>query len=62
MVLVVGVAGKIGLAVKGGTKGLGAVPESGVKNGEVGLNGPGEKEDGAVSVNALFNEVALCEW
>lgn len=43
--------------------GDGAVPESGVKKGEVGLRGPGEKdEDGAVSVNALFKEVVLCEW
>lgn len=44
------------------TNGEGAVPESGdVKNGDVGLNGPGEKEDGAVSVNALFKEFVLCE-
>lgn len=44
------------------TKGEGAVPESGdVKNGEVGLSGPGEKDDGAVSVNALFSEFVLCE-
>ena len=56
------VAGRIGRAVSGGTNGLGAVPESGVKNGEVGLNGPGENEDGAVSVNALFSEFVLCEW
>lgn len=56
------VAGSIGRAVNGGTNGLGAVPESGVKKGEVGLNGPGEKDDGAVSVNALFNEFVLCEW
>ena len=56
------VAGRIGLAVKGGTNGLGAVPESGVKKGDVGLNGPGENEDGAVSVKALFKDVVLCEW
>ena len=56
------VAGKIGLAVGGGTKGEGAVPESGVKKGEVGLSGPGENEDGAVSVNALLSELVLCEW
>lgn len=38
--------------------GPGAVPESGVKKGEVvGLNGVGEKEEGAVSVNALCNEL-----
>lgn len=56
------VAGRIGLAVKGGTKGLGAVPESGVvKKGDVGLSGPGENDEGAVSVNALFNDVVLCE-
>ena len=42
--------------------GPGAVPESGVKKGEVGLSGPGEKDDGAVSVNALFNEFVLVEW
>lgn len=46
----------------GGMKGEGAVPESGVKNGDVGLIGPGEKDDGAVSVNALCNELVLCEW
>lgn len=57
------VAGRIGLAVRGGTNGLGAVPESGVvKKGDVGLRGPGEKDEGAVSVNALFREVVLCEW
>ena len=56
------VAGKIGRAVSGGTKGPGAVPESGVKKGEVGLNGPGENDEGAVSVNALFKDVVLCEW
>lgn len=57
--------GRVGRAVRcgAGTNGLGAVPESGVKNGDVGLSGPGENdEDGAVSVNALFNEVVLCEW
>lgn len=57
--------GRIGRAVGGGPgmNGDGAVPESGVKKGEVGLRGPGEKdEDGAVSVNALFKEVVLCEW
>lgn len=38
----------------GGANGEGAVPESGVKNGDVvGLRGPGENDDGAVSVNAL---------
>jgi hypothetical protein len=43
--------------------GEGAVPESGVKNGEVGLSGPGEKvEDGAVSVNAVLIDVELAEW
>lgn len=54
-------AGKIGRAVSGGTNGLGAVPESGVKKGEVGLNGPGENEEGAVSVKALCRELVLCE-
>jgi len=43
-------------------KGEGAVPESGVKNGEVGLMGPGEKDDGAVSVKALCREFVLWEW
>jgi hypothetical protein len=53
----------MGRAVSGGAgiNGPGAVPESGVKNGLVGDKGPGENEDGAVSVNALFNEVPLCE-
>lgn len=60
--LTIVVAGKIGLAVGGATKGEGAVPESGVKRGEVGLNGPGENEEGAVSVKALLSEVVLCEW
>lgn len=46
-----------------GIKGEGAVPESGVKNGDVpGLRGPGENEDGAVSVKALFSEVVLWLW
>ena len=61
-VLTLVVAGKIGLAAAGGTKGDGAVPESGVKKGEVGLNGPGENDEGAVSVNALLSEFVLCEW
>jgi len=58
------VAGKIRRGVCGGiaVKGVAAVPESGVKNGDVGLSGPGEKEEGAVSVKALFRDVALCEW
>ena len=46
-------------------KGLGPHAESGVKKGderEVGLVGPAEKEDGAVSVKTLDNEVLLCEW
>jgi hypothetical protein len=46
-------------------KGLGPQAESGVKNGEdndVGLVGPAEKEDGAVSVKTLDKEVLLCEW
>lgn len=45
--------------------GLGPHAESGVKNGEdndVGLVGPAEKDDGAVSVKTLDNEVLLCEW
>lgn len=45
-------------------KGLGPHAESGVKKGEeseVGLVGPAEKEDGAVSVNTLDNDVLLCE-
>lgn len=48
-------------AVSGGRgmKGPGAVPESGVKKGEVGLSGMGEKEDGAVSVKALLRDVEL---
>lgn len=43
---------------------LGPHAESGVKNGderEVGLVGPAEKEEGAVSVKTLDNEVLLCE-
>ena len=59
-------AGRIGLAVNGGINSLGATPESGVKKGEVndvGLNGPrGEKEEGAVSVYALWRELVLSEW
>lgn len=46
-------------------KGFGPHAESGVKNGddsEVGLVGPAENVDGAVSVNTLDNEVLLCEW
>lgn len=45
-------------------KGPGPHAESGVKNGEeseVGLVGPAEKVDGAVSVNTLDSEVLLCE-
>lgn len=43
-----------------GTNGDGAVPDSGVKNGDVGLSGPGEKDDdGAVSVKALLSELVL---
>ena len=53
--------GRVCLVFNDGTKGDGAVPESGVKNGDVGLSGPGEKEEGAVSVKALFNELVLCE-
>jgi hypothetical protein len=44
--------------------GLGPHAESGVKNGEeseVGLVGPAEKDDGAVSVKTLESEVLLCE-
>lgn len=56
------VGGRIGRAVKGGcANSLGATPESGVKKGDVGLNGPGEKDEGAVSVNALFREFVLWE-
>jgi len=46
-------------------KGFGPQAESGVKKGddnEVGLVGPAEKDDGAVSVNTLDNELLLCEW
>lgn len=58
-----GFADKCVLAVIEGMNGLGAVPESGVvKKGVFGLNGPGENDEGAVSVNALFKDVALCEW
>ena len=60
--VVAGVAGSIGRAVNGGTNGPGPVPESGVKNGDVGLSGPGENDEGAVSVKALFREFVLCEW
>ena len=62
--LVVGVAGSSGRAVNGagGMNGLGAVPESGVKKGEVGDKGPGEKDEGACSANALLSDVPLCEW
>lgn len=42
--------------------GDGAVPESGVKKGDVGLNGPGENEDGAVSVNVVLSELVLADW
>jgi hypothetical protein len=44
--------------------GLGPHAESGVKKGEesdVGLVGPAEKDDGAVSVKTLDNEVLLNE-
>lgn len=44
--------------------GLGPQAESGVKKGdesEFGLVGPAEKDDGAVSVKTLDNEVLLCE-
>lgn len=44
--------------------GLGPHAESGVKNGDesdVGLVGPAEKVDGAVSVKTLDREVLLCE-
>lgn len=40
-------------------KGPGAVPESGVKNGDAGLIGSGEKGDGALSVKTLLSDVAL---
>lgn len=45
--------------------GVGPDAESGVKKGddkEVGLVGPAENDDGAVSVNTLDSEVLLCEW
>lgn len=42
-----------------GTNDEGAVPESGVKNGDVGLSGAGENDEGAVSVKALWREFAL---
>jgi hypothetical protein len=41
------------------------VAESGVKNGDdsdVGLVGPAEKDEGAVSVNTLDSDVLLTEW
>ena len=44
--------------------GFGPQAESGVKKGEesdVGLVGPAEKVDGALSVKTLDNEVLLCE-
>ena len=58
------VAGNIRRGVCGGiaTKGAAAVPKSGVKSGDVGLSGPGEKEEGAAMVKALFRDVALWEW
>jgi hypothetical protein len=46
-------------------KGLGPQAESGVKNGEesdVGLVGPAENDDGAVSVKTLDKDVLLSEW
>lgn len=45
-------------------KELGPHAESGVKKGDesdVGLVGPAEKEEGAVSVKTLDNDVLLCE-
>ena len=45
--------------------GFGPQAESGVKKGEesdVGLVGPAEKVDGALSVKTLDSEVLLCEW
>lgn len=45
--------------------GFGPQAESGVKKGDesdVGLVGPAEKVDGAVSVKTLDKEVLLCEW
>ena len=44
-----------------GRNGPGAVPESGEKKGDVGLSGPGEKAEDAVSVNALLSEAVLSE-
>lgn len=53
----------IGRPMPGAANGAAATPDSGVKKGDVaGLIGPGEKEEGAVSVNALFSDVVLCEW
>ena len=46
-------------------KGLEPVAESGVKKGDdsdVGLVGPAENDEGAVSVNTLDSDVLLCEW
>lgn len=46
------------------TKGFGPHAESGVKKGdesEVGLVGPAEKDEGALSVKTLDKEVLLCE-
>lgn len=46
-------------------KGLAPHAESGVKKGddrEVGLVGPAEKDEGAVSVKTLDRDVLLCEW
>lgn len=41
--------------------GLDPDAESGVKNGDVGLVGPAENDEGAVSVNTLESDVLLCE-
>lgn len=46
-------------------KGVGPHAESGVKKGDesdVGLVGPAENVDGAVSVKTLDSDVLLCEW
>ena len=42
-------------------KGLGPHAESGVKKGDVGLVGPAEKDEGAVSVKTLERDVLLWE-
>ena len=42
-------------------KGLEPLAESGVKKGDVGLVGPAENDEGAVSVKTLESEVLLCE-